>query len=92
VIIIGVRLTAIFDSCHSGSVLDLPFNYSTRGVIKESLKGNTQQRLRRRKNIETKGSPADIIMFSGCKDTQSSDDTKEAGQAIGAMTYAFIKS
>lgn len=31
----GVRLTAIFDSCHSGTALDLPFIYSTQGVLKE---------------------------------------------------------
>ncbi len=31
----GARLTAFFDSCHSGSALDLPFVYSTKGVIKE---------------------------------------------------------
>jgi hypothetical protein len=31
----GCRLTCIFDSCHSGTALDLPFVYSTRGVIKE---------------------------------------------------------
>lgn len=31
----GVRLTALFDSCHSGTVLDLAYTYSTKGVIKE---------------------------------------------------------
>lgn len=31
----GVRLTAIFDSCHSGSALDLPYIYSTQGILKE---------------------------------------------------------
>lgn len=31
----GVRLTALFDSCHSGSALDLPYTYSTKGVLKE---------------------------------------------------------
>ncbi len=31
----GVRLTAIFDSCHSGSVMDLPYIYSTKGILKE---------------------------------------------------------
>ncbi|WWC61496.1 uncharacterized protein I303_104080 [Kwoniella dejecticola CBS 10117] len=31
----GCRLTAIFDSCHSGTVMDLPYVYSTEGKIKE---------------------------------------------------------
>ena len=31
----GVRLTAIFDSCHSGMALDLPYIYSTQGILKE---------------------------------------------------------
>lgn len=31
----GCRLTAIFDSCHSGTALDLPFVYDTTGKIKE---------------------------------------------------------
>ncbi|EIM19301.1 hypothetical protein WALSEDRAFT_61556 [Wallemia mellicola CBS 633.66] len=31
----GARLTAIFDSCHSGTALDLPYVYSTKGEIKE---------------------------------------------------------
>jgi len=30
----GVRLTAIFDSCHSGTVLDLPYVYNVDGTIK----------------------------------------------------------
>lgn len=29
----GVRLTAIFDSCHSGSVMDLPFTYTIDGSL-----------------------------------------------------------
>jgi len=31
----GCRLTAIFDCCHSGSVLDLPYEYSVDGKQKE---------------------------------------------------------
>jgi hypothetical protein len=31
----GVRLTAIFDSCHSGTAMDLPYVYSTQGILKE---------------------------------------------------------
>ncbi|WVW81989.1 metacaspase-1 [Kwoniella bestiolae CBS 10118] len=121
----GCRLTAIFDSCHSGSCLDLPYIYSTEGTIKEPnllaeagqgllgagmsyLKGDTGGMIKglmgigknlvnqnsdaRKKTQETKTSPADVIMWSGCKDSQTSADTQEAGKATGAMSYAFIAS
>lgn len=39
---------------------------------------------------QTKTSPADVISWSGCKDSQTSADTQEAGRATGAMSYAFI--
>ena len=100
----GVRLTAIFDSCHSGSALDLPYIYSTQGVLKQpdlakeagkGLLGIASSYLRRdfggmavgvmglakkamtgdavyKKNLHTKTSPADVIMWSGSKDTQTS--------------------
>lgn len=29
----GVRLTVLFDSCHSGTALDLPFVYNSNGQI-----------------------------------------------------------
>ncbi|EAU92175.2 metacaspase [Coprinopsis cinerea okayama7 len=32
---VGCRMTVLFDSCHSGSALDLPYMYSTEGKIKE---------------------------------------------------------
>jgi len=31
----GVRLTAIFDSCHTATAFDLPYIYSTQGLLKE---------------------------------------------------------
>jgi len=118
----GVRLTAIFDSCHSGSVLDLPYLYSTHGNIKETgtlrdageglvevlshyskgdvasvltsgsslLKKVTQGRGIDERARRTKTSPADVIQWSGSKDTQKSADTVEGGEATGAMSHAFI--
>ncbi|KAJ6018621.1 hypothetical protein N7522_000688 [Penicillium canescens] len=120
----GVRLTAIFDSCHSGTALDLPYVYSTQGILKEpNLAKEAAQDLfsaftsygqgdfssmastaigffkkaanggsARERTIMTKTSPADVVMFSGSKDTQTSADTFQDGQARGALSWAFIKS
>ncbi|EIE87713.1 hypothetical protein RO3G_12424 [Rhizopus delemar RA 99-880] len=38
---------------------------------------------------QQKSSPADVIMFSGCKDAQTSADAFENGRSTGAMSYAF---
>lgn len=118
----GVRLTAIFDSCHSGSALDLPYVYSTQGVLKEPnlakeagagllsvvssyargdmggmasaamgiFKKVTNGNDAYERNKQTKTSPADVIMWSGSKDEQTSQDASIAGQATGAMSWAFI--
>lgn len=118
----GVRLTAIFDSCHSGSALDLPYLYSTRGNLKEtntfrdageglievlshysrgdvasvfSTSQSLLNRVTRGRGADeharrTRTSPADVIQWSGSKDTQKSADTTEGGEATGAMSHAFI--
>ena len=118
----GVRLTAIFDSCHSGSALDLPYIYSTQGVLKEPnlakeagqgllgivsayargdmgsmastamgfFKKATTGDATYERNKQTKTSPADVVMWSGSKDTQTSQDAQIAGKATGAMSWAFI--
>jgi metacaspase-1 len=50
------------------------------------LVGNKAEKMTR----QTKASAADVIMWSGCKDDQTSADTSQAGQATGAMSWAFI--
>ncbi|KAI0666491.1 peptidase C14, caspase domain-containing protein [Trametes maxima] len=80
----GCRLTALFDSCHSGSVLDLPYLYSSDGRVKGSQVTDRW--------VEYKSTPADVISWSGCKDSQTSADTWEKGVATGAMSYAFMSS
>lgn len=125
----GCRLTALFDSCHSGSALDLPYTYSTKGIIKEqnvwkdvgqeglqavmgyamgnrqalissltdmaglmkNSMGNNGSNGNREKIRQVKFSPADVIMFSGSKDNQTSADAVEDGKNIGAMSWSFIK-
>ncbi|KAF7348728.1 hypothetical protein MVEN_01391800 [Mycena venus] len=80
----GCRLTAIFDSCHSGTVLDLPYIYDHHGRLKGR---HVSDRARARK-----ASPADVISLSGCKDGQTSADTFAGGVAVGAASHAFIKA
>ncbi|KAK5075285.1 Ca(2+)-dependent cysteine protease [Lithohypha guttulata] len=120
----GVRLTAIFDSCHSGSALDLPYLYSTQGVLKEPnlakeagqgllsivssyargdlggmastamglFKKATTGSAQYERAKQTKTSPADVIMWSGSKDEQTSQDAVISGEATGAMSWAFVNA
>lgn len=81
----GCRLTCIFDCCHSGTVLDLRYNYRIRRQNKETL-----YEIREDKNYaKTK---AHVILFSGCMDKQTSADAWEERQAQGAMTYCWLKT
>jgi hypothetical protein len=165
----GVRLTVIFDSCHSGTALDLPYVYDNHGNIVCSpemvasaggagkvpvkptaqpsnyttyygsmptaapaapittyyqpnstvlynarkkhkwgkklghmLMGFGQRGLDGFDASETTDrdysyeahlsriSQADVVMFSGCSDEQTSADTSIQGSRTGAMSYAFI--
>jgi Ca2+-binding EF-hand superfamily protein len=82
----GVRLTCILDCCHSGTALDLPY--------KVTIKENKLVDIKKKAAHKTKKlSEADVVMISGCKDTQTSADCG-AGMAgntksAGAMTTAF---
>jgi hypothetical protein len=72
----------LFDSCNSGTVVDLPWSYTI-------VTPNTYMRsLNNRYSL----SNPNIYMFSGCKDNQTSADTYsiELGTAIGAFTFAFL--
>lgn len=72
----------LMDSCHSGTVCDLP--YTT-----EYLYGNVFKQTRtNRVNIDNKN----VFMMSGCKDWQTSEDIQDSGQFEGAFTDAFITS
>jgi len=78
----GVKLTVVFDCCHSGSALNLPFSYHHNGQPKRDLKG-----------VHHEKSHADVTLFSGCKDDQTSADTQFQGYGhSGALTWGFISN
>ena len=77
----GVTLFAIFDSCFSGSVLDLRYQYL------DSL--NYDNYTENSKQLETNG---DVIMISGCTDNQTSADAYINSKFNGAMTWSLLES
>ncbi|KAI0244063.1 Ca(2+)-dependent cysteine protease, partial [Massospora cicadina] len=121
----GCRLTAIFDCCHSGTALDLPYTYNKEGKLisyspsknvknvavdigKKYLMGDMVGALQSLKSgvtsfttgkkaekisQQTRGTLADVVMFSGCEDCQTSADAVEQGVGnTGAMSHALIKA
>jgi len=70
-------LIALFDSCHSGTVLDLPYIYSNKFFQKNNNKNKCL---------------ATVIGISGCGDSQTSADAFINNKYAGAMTWAFIKT
>lgn len=73
----GVKLRVVFDMCHSGSALDLPYSWisNTRTVQENNSIVNR-----------------DIVYLSGCMDDQTSADSFINGKASGALTWALLST
>ncbi|CAK7336894.1 unnamed protein product [Dovyalis caffra] len=85
----GVKLHAIIDACHSGTVLDLPF------LCRMDRSGKYVWEDHRPRSGVWKGtSGGEVISFSGCDDDQTSADTSALSNitSTGAMTYSFIQA
>merc|ERR1719254_157967 len=66
------------DCCHSGTCMDLPYSWTKKGWREETNPYHC---------------PADVQLFSGCEDDDTSADASTAfGAAGGAMTTAFCDS
>lgn len=68
----GAKLRAFFDSCHSGSILDLPYIWrDDKGFV-----------------VEDPATSDNAISISGCRDNEESADTwsSQKRQPMGALT------
>ena len=85
----GVKLFALFDNCHSGTILDLPYQYFKKPSKKDGADNvsDDESLIIHSKTIETKG---DVICISGCRDDQVSMDAYINFEYTGAMTRSFI--
>jgi hypothetical protein len=81
---VGVKLFMLFDSCFSGTVVDLKYNYLTNDTDIVTINSKVQ---------DTQGQ---VIMISGCRDNQTSADAYvnyfNSNINSGAMTYSFLQT
>ena len=70
------RMVCMFDSCYSGTVLDLKYTADINNAV--SIDNS-------KSNILGK-----VVMISGCTDTQTSADAWMNGKWAGAMTNSFL--
>jgi metacaspase-1 len=77
----NVTLFGMFDSCFSGTVLDLRYQYMDSLNYDEFTENN--------KVSET---PGNVFMISGCNDYQTSADAIINNQANGAMTWSLLEA
>jgi len=74
----GVKLFALFDSCFSGTILDLKYSFDNLDNV--TVNPNI---------VDTLGQ---VFMISGCTDNQTSDDAIINNKNTGAMTFSFIQT
>ena len=75
----GVNLFILVDCCHSGTIMDLKYNYLVGNediVINENIS-------------ETK---SNVFLISGCFDEQTSADAYIESKFQGALTWSFLKT
>lgn len=75
---IDASVFCLFDCCHSGTAIDLGFQYE---FMKHAWA-----------NVGKPSGKQNILMISGCMDKQTSADAYINGNFQGAMTYAYLNA
>lgn len=84
----GAKLIALFDCCHSATILDLRYNYSVQCLSND----NTSYSI-----ITNKRSPkvnSNVTLISGCVDSSYSADAfiRSKKEYRGALTHCFLET
>jgi hypothetical protein len=83
----NVQLSCLFDCCHSGTILDLRYEYE----ISVGSMNADQRAFRVNQNKHYAKTLARVMLFSGSLDKQYSADAWIAGKGQGAMTWRFLQ-
>ncbi|CAD2220620.1 metacaspase [Angomonas deanei] len=93
----GVRLTTVFDCCHSGSMLDVCYQFTGNHNLSAGSVAHMNQ-------VRTDNySKGDVLLISGCADSQTSSDVKNTatlgngtsgagGAATQCLTYTLLNT
>jgi|JI102314A2RNA_FD_contig_61_1923275_length_1291_multi_2_in_0_out_0_1 hypothetical protein len=84
----NVSMTCLFDCCHSGTALDLRYDYEI-DVNGATPTTRTYKMIQQKSLQKTK---SQIMLWSGCLDSQTSADAYIARQSQGAMTWGFLST
>ena len=90
----NVFLFCLFDNCHSGSICDLKYawNYIGEQKIQNKIYKSPEWTNRFSFGVESKFEcKGNVIMFSGCRDPQTSADAFINKAYAGAFTHTFIE-
>lgn len=94
----GVNMWGFMDCCHSGTLLDLKYNYKslcqyTKGKISSGMQYNSKDWTSRFSvSIEkAKSTNSSVCMFSGCQDQETSADAFINKTYQGAFSYCLIE-
>lgn len=77
----GVTIVGLFDSCHSGTMFDLKYNYL-----------NSENYDKYTENERVSECRGNVLMISGCMDSQTSSEAIINDKPQGAVSWAFIQS
>jgi hypothetical protein len=77
----NVTVIGLFDSCHSGTMLDLKYSYLNSNNYTEHTE-----------NVKATEVNGNVIMLSGCQDEQTSYEAIINAKPQGAVTWAFISA